>query len=113
MTAIPACPDPDTLIQFVDDGLVADLRITVEDHLDHCDDCRSTVSILAHAAAAERRASEPALVSAPAATLGTDIAIGNAPTALEGIGGALEPPQQGRLRNVSQSPLAPGTKILR
>ncbi len=112
MTAIP-CPDPDTLVQFVDDGLVADLRITVEDHLDHCEDCRSTVSILAHAAAAERRASEPALVTASAATLGTDIAIGNAPTELEGIGRALETPQQSRLRKVLQSPLAPGTRILR
>jgi eukaryotic-like serine/threonine-protein kinase len=57
----------DILARFVDDTLPGEARATLEDHLDTCDDCRSTVAMLVKAAVAERRASEP--------TLGTQSAI--------------------------------------
>jgi predicted Ser/Thr protein kinase len=120
MTATPSCPDPDMLVQFVDDALGNDVRVTLEDHLDTCDDCRSTVSILARAAFAERRASEPAIAtdraaadrSAVASTLASD-AVGLAATEIERFTGtALGRPKR-RLRSPPQSPLAPGTKVAR
>ena len=101
MTTTPSCPDPDTLVQFVDDVLAADFRVTVEDHLDRCDDCRSTVSILAHAAFAERHASESAMITGRGA---------GALAATEFAGTGDIGPSQG---GAPQSPLAPGTKIAR
>jgi len=53
------------LAQFVDDTLAAEERRSLEDHLDRCDDCRSTVAMLVKAAIAERRASEPTLGGQP------------------------------------------------
>ena len=103
MTTTPSCPDPDTLIQFVDDLLAANVRVTVADHLDRCDDCRSTVSILAHAAFAERRASQSAIIT------GRD-ADALAATEFAGIGDDGPSQAQG---GAPQSPLAPGTKIAR
>src|SRR5688572_8299325 len=55
--AADACPAPDTLSRFVDDELTADERLSIENHLDECDDCRSTIAVLARAASAERRSS--------------------------------------------------------
>jgi serine/threonine protein kinase len=55
----------DVLARFVDDALGPDERTALEEHLDACDDCRSTVAMLVRAAVAERRASEPTLGSHP------------------------------------------------
>src|SRR5687768_9504547 len=51
------CPPPDDLGRFADDHLSPEERLAVEAHLDECDDCRSTVAMLARAATAERRSS--------------------------------------------------------
>src|SRR5436190_23214547 len=51
------CPSADALTRFVEDVLTPDERLAIENHLDECDDCRSTVAMLARAASAERRAS--------------------------------------------------------
>ncbi len=53
------------LARFVDDTLAAEERGSLEDHLDTCDDCRSTVAMLIKAAVAERRASEPTIGTQP------------------------------------------------
>jgi len=50
-----ACPSADVLTRFVDDALTPEERLSIEGHLDECDDCRSTVAMLARAASAERR----------------------------------------------------------
>ena len=55
----------DVLSRFVDDALVAEERSALEEHLDACDECRSTVAMLVRAAVAERRASEPTLGTQP------------------------------------------------
>jgi predicted Ser/Thr protein kinase len=55
----------DVLARFVDDSLGPDERSALEEHLDACDDCRSTVAMLVRAAVAERRASEPTLGTQP------------------------------------------------
>ncbi|HEY5949636.1 MAG TPA: protein kinase, partial [Kofleriaceae bacterium] len=56
---------PDVLARFVDDTLPAEERSTLEDHLDTCDDCRSTVAMLVKAGVAEKRASERTLHTHP------------------------------------------------
>jgi protein kinase-like protein/putative zinc finger protein len=90
-------PEPEVLVEFADDTLAPEARIAVEQHLDDCDDCRATVSMMARAATAER-ASQPAL----------------APT-LEGtaFGPTEAVPRETveSLRRAPQSPLAPGTKV--
>jgi serine/threonine protein kinase len=53
------------LARLVDDTLGAEERAHLEEHLDACDDCRSTVAMLMKAALAEKRASEPTLASVP------------------------------------------------
>jgi hypothetical protein len=58
-------PASEVLARFVDDSLKAEERATLEDHLDACDDCRSTVAMLVRAAVAEKRASEPTLGTHP------------------------------------------------
>lgn len=58
-------PDSGLLARFVDDSLAADERVRLEEHLDECDDCRSTVAMLVRAAVAEKRASEPTLATQP------------------------------------------------
>ncbi|HEU0035360.1 MAG TPA: protein kinase, partial [Kofleriaceae bacterium] len=88
------CPEPDVLGRFVDDTLPAADRLVVEQHVDGCDDCRATVSILARAATAER-ASAGALPTATGAAFETTQAVG-------------ERPSQRRAR---ESPLAPGTHV--
>ncbi len=55
----------DVLARFVDDTLAVEERSFLSDHLDACDDCRSTVAILIKAAVAERRASEPTIGTQP------------------------------------------------
>jgi serine/threonine protein kinase len=52
-----ACPSAEALTRFVEDVLTPDERLAIENHLDECDDCRSTVAMLARAASAERRSS--------------------------------------------------------
>ena len=106
MTSSSTCPEPDVLAQYVDDGLVPDIRVTVDEHIDGCEDCRATVSILARAAVAERRASQPAL---PDPTE-PDGGIALEATQLE-AGAAPERPTYRRLRRIAQSPLAPGTLV--
>jgi len=76
------------LAQFVDDTLAPEERTELETHLDTCDDCRSTVAMLAKAAAAERR-SEPVMRKSGAAF---DATMPAAPTR-------------------SSKPFAPGTKL--
>jgi protein kinase-like protein len=106
MTAPSTCPDADTLVQYVDDALVADVRLGVEDHIDGCDDCRSTVSIMARAAVAERRASQPEVAT------DRDPSLALAATAVEDVSHTdRDPPGQRSPRKVPQSPLAPGTKV--
>jgi hypothetical protein len=58
-------PASEVLARFVDDKLAAEERATLEEHLDDCDDCRSTVAMLVRAAVAEKRASEPTLGTQP------------------------------------------------
>ena len=41
------CPDPETLLAFVEHRLAAEARDSVERHLDACGECRSVVSALA------------------------------------------------------------------
>ncbi|HUS31632.1 MAG TPA: serine/threonine-protein kinase [Kofleriaceae bacterium] len=55
----------DALARFVDDSLAAEERAALEEHLDTCDDCRSTVAMLVRAAVVERRGSEPTLGTHP------------------------------------------------
>ena len=75
-----ACASSETLARFVDDKLGEEERHSVEEHLDGCDDCRSTVATLVKAAAAERRASEPTLgTHPPEALAATEVAGGPAP----------------------------------
>ena len=52
-----SCPPPDVLGRFVDDQLSPEERLSLEQHVDECDECRSTVAMLARAATAERRSS--------------------------------------------------------
>jgi serine/threonine protein kinase len=58
------CPSADALSRFVEDALAASERLAIETHLDECDDCRSTVAMLARAASAERRSSEDIVTEA-------------------------------------------------
>jgi eukaryotic-like serine/threonine-protein kinase len=97
-----ACPEPDVLGQFVDDSLVADQRPPVEEHIDGCDDCRATVSMLARAAAVER-ASQPVLD-------GTELSpsLGLAATAVQTV---VDPGGGKRAGRPPESPLAPGTRV--
>ena len=38
------CPDPERLTGFVDDTLGVEDRAAIEEHLDACEDCRSSRS---------------------------------------------------------------------
>ena len=105
MTPSSTCPEPDVLTRYVDDGLLPDVRVTVDEHIDGCDDCRATVSILARAAVAER-ASRPMMPD----TTEPDSGIALEPTQLE-TGPAPERPTYRRLRRGPQSPLSPGTLV--
>src|SRR5207248_607214 len=56
-----ACPDPDLLGTFVDGTIAADVRATIEAHVDECDECRRTIALLARTRAAEWPSSRAAL----------------------------------------------------
>jgi anti-sigma factor RsiW len=44
------CPRAELLGQFVDDQVDETERVTIEDHLDACEECRRIVAVLAKAA---------------------------------------------------------------
>ena len=92
-----ACPSADALTRFVEDALSPDERLAIENHLDECDDCRSTVAMLARAASAERRSSGhvPTVRSVPAEAL-EDTALA---------------PTSGVIDRVPRTQLAKGTKV--
>lgn len=92
------CPPPDDLSRFADDRLAPGERLAIEEHLDECDDCRSTVAMLARAASAERRS------SGDIATEGSGSPEALAPTELAPTSGIIE-------GSAKRAPLAPGTKL--
>ncbi|HEX7702785.1 MAG TPA: serine/threonine-protein kinase [Kofleriaceae bacterium] len=80
------CPEPEVLGSFVEDGVEADVRVSVEAHLDECDECRRTVALLARARAAEQAPTRP-----------SDDTLASADTELD--------------RGASRRELAPGTHV--
>jgi predicted Ser/Thr protein kinase len=92
-----ACPSADMLTRFVDDSLSSDERLAIENHLDECDDCRSTVATLARAASAERRSS---------GNIATEYSV--APEALEDTALA---PAAGVIDRGSRPQIAKGTRV--
>lgn len=97
------CPLPDLLSRFAEDELPPQDRLAIEEHIDDCDDCRSTVAMLARAASAERRSSGDIVTEASSSSdafAATELAA----TELPGTSGPAE-------RRAKQAPLAPGTKL--
>ena len=87
----------DALTRFIEDALSSDERLTIENHLDECDDCRSTVAMLARAASAERRSS---------GNIETEHSV--PPEALEDTALA---PASGVIAGASHKPLTTGAKV--
>src|SRR5215475_8485763 len=62
------CPQPEMLGRFVEDRLDETERVTIEEHLDDCDECRPVVAMLAKTA---RRSNGPADATAVTAVADT------------------------------------------
>ncbi len=115
------CPEPEALCSLVDDTLPAELRAEVEDHLDGCDECRSTVALLAHAQTAEQASARiAASTDLGHAPTGIDPRLGLESTALGGeafdatavaVVTAVDRPSVQRRAILERAALKRGTKV--
>src|SRR5258705_7655054 len=66
-----SCPQPEMLGRFVEDQLDETSRVTIEEHLDDCDECRPVVAMLAKTASQTSKTQLDAMAVTAAAASGT------------------------------------------